>query len=207
MSDLLLYHISPSRSSIVLWMLEEVGEPYEVKLLDIKKGENREPAYLAVNPMGKVPAIRHDGVVITEAAAICCYLADRFPAAGLGPTLGDRDRGPYLKWLFFGPSCLEPALIDKMMKREGGGRSQLGWGDYDAVVEVLRKAVSRAPFLLGERFSAADVVIGSGLRWGMLFKGFPELPEFTAYMRRLEERPALKRAHAKDAEFMKAAAS
>jgi glutathione S-transferase len=180
MSDLLLYHISPSRSSIVLWMLEEIGEHYDIKLLDLKKGENREPAYLAVNPMGKVPALSHRGVVITEAAAICCYLADRFPARRLAPAIADPKRGPYLKWLFFGPSCLEPALIDRMMKREGGQRSALGWGDFDSVVSVLREAVSRTPFLLGDDFTAADVVIGSGLRWGMMFKGLPELPEFTS---------------------------
>jgi glutathione S-transferase len=205
MSDLLLYHISPSRSSIVLWMLEEIGEPYDIELLDLKKGENREPAYLAVNPMGKVPALRHRGVVITEAAAICCYLADRFPAARLSPPIADARRGPYLKWLFYGPSCLEPALIDRMMKREGGQRSALGWGDFDSVVSVLREAVSRTPFLLGDDFTAADVVIGSGLRWGMMFKGLPELPEFTNYTKRLEARPALQRANAKDAEFAKPA--
>jgi glutathione S-transferase len=205
MSDLLLYHAAPSRSSIVLWMLEEVGEPYEIELLDIKKGENLEPAYLAVNPMGKVPTIRHQGVVISEGAAICCYLADRFPARRLAPAIADPKRGPYLKWLFFGPSCLEPALIDKMLKREGAQRSAVGWGNYDTVVSVLRDAVSRAPFMLGEEFSAADVVIGSGLRWGMMFKGFPELPEFTSYVKRLAARPAMQRANAKDAELMKAA--
>jgi glutathione S-transferase len=205
MSDLLLYHISPSRSSIVLWMLEEIGEPYDVHLLDMKKGENREPAYLAVNPMGKVPAIRHDGMVVTEAAAICCYLADRFPKAQLSVPLDRAQRGIYLKWLFFGPSCLEPALIDRMLKREGGQRSALGWGDFDSVVEVLRDGVSRAPYLMGERFTAADVIIGSGLRWGMMFKGLPDLPEFLAYTKRLEERPALKRANAKEAEFAKPA--
>jgi glutathione S-transferase len=206
MSDLTLYHISPSRSSIVLWMLEEVGEPFDIHLLDAKKGENREPAYLAVNPMGKVPAIRHKGVVITEGAAICCYLADSFPAAKLNVPIGDPQRGPYLKWLFFGPSCVEPAMLDHMMKREGGQRSTLGWGDHESVVDVLRDAVSKGPFLMGERFTAADVIVGSGLRWGMMFKGLPELPEFATYVKRLTERPAAKRAEAKDAEFQKRAA-
>jgi glutathione S-transferase len=206
MSDLTLYHISPSRSSIVLWMLEEVGEPFDIHLLDAKKGENREPTYLAVNPMGKVPAIRHKGVVITEAAAICCYLADSFPAAKLNVPIGDPQRGPYLKWLFFGPSCVEPAMFDHMMKREGGQRSSLGWGDHESVVSVLRGALSKGPFLMGERFTAADVIIGSGLRWGMMFKGLPELPEFATYVKRLTERPAAKRAEAKDAGFQKRAA-
>src|SRR5262249_38746819 len=108
MSDLTLYHISPSRSSIVLWMLEELGEPYDVHLLRMQKGENRQSDYLAINPMGKVPAIRHKGVVITECAAICCFLADYYPAAKLNVPIDDPRRGPYLKWLFFGPSCVEP---------------------------------------------------------------------------------------------------
>jgi glutathione S-transferase len=205
MSDLLLYHACPSRSSIVLWMLEEAGEPYDIQLLDLNKGESRTPAYLAINPMGKVPAIRHNGVVVTEAAAICCYLADRFPAARLSLPIEDAGRGPYVKWLFFGPSCLEPALTDRMLKREGAPQRALGWGDLDTVVGVLRKAVSGAPFLMGERLTAADIVIGSGLRWGLMTKGLPELPEFVAYVKRLEERPALKRANAKEAEFSKPA--
>ena len=205
MADLLLYHISPSRSSTVLWMLEEVGEPYDVHLLDMKKGENRETDYLTVNPMGKVPAIRHEGVVITEAAAICCYLADRFPKAGLSVPLDRAQRGVYLKWLFFGPSCFEPALTDRMLKREGAQRSMVGWGDFDSVVSVLREAVSRTTFLMGDRFTAADVIIGSGVRFGMMVKGLPALPEFVAYAKRLEERPALKRANAKEAEFSKPA--
>jgi glutathione S-transferase len=203
--DLIFYHAPQSRSSIVHWMLEEIGEPYDLHLLDLNKEENRQPAYLAVNPMGKVPAISHEGVVVTEAAAICCYLADRFPAAGLSVPVDQARRGLYLKWLFFGPSCLEPAMIDRMMKREGGPRRALGWGDLEAVIGVLRQAVSQAPFLMGERFTAADVVIGSGLRYGMMVNGLPELPEFIAYTKRLETRPALKRATAKDAELAKRA--
>ncbi len=199
MPDLVLYHIAPSRSSIVMWMLEEVGEPYEVHLLSMQKGENRMPDYLAVNRMGKAPALRHNGVVITEAAAICCYLADRFPQAGLSVPIQDAQRGPYLKWLFFGPSCFEPALLDRMLQREGAPKQMVGWGDFDTVIDVLRDAVSRTPFLLGDRFTTADVIIGAGLRWGLRTKGVPELPEFLAYTGRLEARPALQRATAKDA--------
>jgi glutathione S-transferase len=205
MAQLTLYHGAPSRSSIVHWMLEEVGQPYELKLLDLKKGENRQPGYLAINPMGKVPALKHGDVVITEAAAICCYLADAFPAAGLAVPIGDARRGPYLKWLFFGPSCLEPALIDKMLKREGASKSTVGWGDYDTVLDVLTRAVTPGPYLLGDLFTAADVVIGSGLRWGMMFKGIPETPEFARYTTRLAQRPALKRAIEKDGQLMAAA--
>ena len=203
---LTLYHSPQSRSTRMIWLLEEIGEPYDVQLLDTKNGENRQSAYLVINPMGKVPALRHRGVVITEGAAICCYLADQFPAAMLNVPIGDPQRGPYLKWLFFGPSCIEPAMLDHMLKREGGPRSQLGWGDYESVVKVLRGAVSKGPFLMGQRFTAADVVIGSGLRYGMMFKGLPELPEFGAYVKRLTERPAAKRAEAKDAQFQKQAA-
>ena len=195
-----LYHAAPSRSSIARWMLEEVGEPYDLHLLSLQKGENREPAYLAINPMGKVPALDHDGVIVTEAAAICAYLADAFPKAGLNVPLGDKRRGPYLKWLFFGPSCVEPAVTDRAFPRkEEARRGMLGYGDYDTVLEVLAKAVSGGPYILGEQFTAADVVIGSGLSWGMQFKLIVERPEFTAYVGRLNQRPALKRAQEKDA--------
>jgi glutathione S-transferase len=197
---LTLYHAIPSRSSIARWMLEEIGEPYDIHLLNLQAGDNQKPAYLSVNPMGKVPAIDHDGVIVTEAAAICAYLADAFPKAGLNVPVGDKRRGAYLKWLFFGPSCVEPAITDRAFPRkEEARRSTLGHGDYDTVMDVLAKGVAGGPYLLGGQFTAADVVIGSGLRWGMMFKMIPERPEFTAYVGRLNERPALKRAQEKDA--------
>ena len=203
MADLTLYHAAPSRSSIVHWMLEEVGEPYDIQLVSFKKGENRLPNYLAVNPMGKVPALRHRDVVITEAAAICTYLADEFPRAKLNVPVGNPKRGTYLKWLFFGPSCVEPAIMERAYPRKDTPpRAALGFGEFETVVDVLAKAAAAArPYLLGEQFTAADVVIGSGLRWGTMFKLLPERSEFTAYLKRLEERPALKRATAKDAEL------
>jgi glutathione S-transferase len=194
-----LYHAAPSRSSIVHWMLEEIGQPYDLHLLSLKKEDNRAPAYLAVNPMGKVPALKHGDVVVTESAAICLYLADAFPQAGLTVPIGDRRRGPFLKWLFFGPSCLEPAMTDRAFKRaEAPPRAALGYGDYDTTMDAVAKAVEPGPYLLGEQFSAADVVIGSTLRWGMLFKIVPERAEFLAYTGRLTERPAFKRAQQKD---------
>ncbi len=197
---LTLYHAIHSRSSIVRWMLEEVGQPYEIRLLDLQAGDNLSPSYLAVNPMGKVPALDHDGVVVTEAAAICAYLADAFPNAGLAVPIGDKRRGTYLKWLFFGPSCVEPAVTDRAFPRkEEARRSTLGHGDFDTVMDVLASGVSASPYLLGEQFTAADVVIGSGLRWGMMFKLIPPRPEFTAYVDRLNARPAFKRAQDKDA--------
>jgi glutathione S-transferase len=198
-SKLTLYHACPSRSSIARWMLEEIGEPYEVELLDLKEGDQRKPSYLAINSMGKVPALKDGDVVITEVAAICCYLADAYSTAKLAPPIGDARRGPYLKWLFFGPSCVEPAMIDKTLGRLDAPRSTVGWGDYETVVDVLKHALADTPYLLGEQFSAADVVIGADIRWGMKFKMLPELPEFVAYAERLGERPALQRQIAKDA--------
>ena len=202
MANLTLYHAAPSRSSITRWMLEEVGEPYDIHLLSLSRGDNRTPGYLAINPMGKVPALRHGDVVITEAAAICTYLADEFPHAKLNVPIGDPRRGVYLKWLFFGPSCIEPAIMDRAFPRkEEARRSALGYGDVDTVMEVVTKAVAKGPYIMGEQFTAADVVIGSGLRWGMMFKLLPERPEFTAYVGRLAARPALQRADEKDKEL------
>ena len=202
MAKLTLYHAAPSRSSITRWMLEEVGEPYDIHLLSLSKGENRAADYLAVNPMGKVPALKHGDVVITEGAAICTYLADEFPRAKLNVPVGTPRRGVYLKWLFFGPSCIEPAMTDRAFPRkEEARRAMLGYGDFDTAMEVVAKAVEKGPYLLGEQFTAADVVIGSTLRFGMMFKLIPERPEFTAYVGRLATRPALQRAEAGDKEL------
>ena len=159
---LTLYHASPSRSSIVLWMLEELGEPYAMKLIKLSAGENIKPDYLAINPMGKVPALNHRGTIITEVAAICTYLADAFPEKKLNVPVGTPRRGVYLKWLFFGPSCMEPAVIDRAAPRkEEARRGMLGYGDFDTTMNVVAKAVEQGPWLMGEQFTAADVVIGS----------------------------------------------
>jgi glutathione S-transferase len=202
MAELTLYHAAPSRSSIARWMLEEIGEPYELKLLRLSEGDQQKPDYLAINPMGKVPALQHGDVVITESAAICTYLADAFPKAGLGIPIGDPRRGIYLKWLFFGPGCLEPAVIDRAAPRkEEPRRAMLGYGDFDTVMNVLAKAVEKGPWLMGEQFTAADVVIGANIRWGMIFKLLPERKEFLDYAARIAARPAAQRAEAKDKEL------
>jgi len=202
MAALTLYHAAPSRSSIVRWMLEEVGEPYDIHLLSLAKGEQLAPDYIAVNPTGKVPALKHGDVAITEAAAICTYLADAFPKAGLSVPIGEPRRGVYLKWLFFGPSCIEPAMMDRAAPRkEEPRRGMLGYGEFDTVMDVVAKAVAVGPHIMGEQFTAADVVVGSGLRFGMMFKLLPERPEFTAYVGRLALRPALQRTQAKDKEL------
>jgi glutathione S-transferase len=203
MAKLTLYHASPSRSSIVLWMLEELGEPYDVHLLSLSKGENRAPEYLGINPMGKVPALNHGDTVITEVAAICTYLADEFPAAKLHVPVGTPGRGTYLKWLFFAPGCLEPAVIDRAAPRkEEPRRAMLGYGDFDTTMNVVAAAVEKGPYLMGDQFTAADIVIGAQIRWGMMFKMIPERPEFTAYAGRLAARPAAQRAEAKDKKYV-----
>jgi glutathione S-transferase len=202
MPDLTLYHIAPSRSSIVLWMLEELGAPYEIKLLKMSEGDNLKPDYLAVNPMGKVPALKHGDAVITEVAAICTYLADEFPANKLNVPVGTPRRGVYLKWLFFGPSVFEPAMTDRAFPRKEDPRaSAVGWRDFDTVLDIVAKALKPGPYLMGEQFTAADVVVGSGLRYGMMFKLIPERKEFSDYVARLNARPAAQRAAAKDKEF------
>lgn len=202
MADLTLYHASPSRSSVALWMLEEVGEPYDIHLLSLQKEEQRKPDYLAINPMGKVPALRHGDTVITENAAICTYLADAFPQANLAVPIGTPRRGLYLKWLFFGPGCLEPAVVDRAAPRkEEPRRAMLGYGDFDTTMNVVAKAVEKGPWLMGEQFTAADVVIGANIRWATIFKLIPERPEFIAYSQRIAARPAAQRAEAKDKEL------
>jgi glutathione S-transferase len=199
MGKLTLYHAAPSRSSIVRWMLEELGEPYELHVLSLAKSEQLQPDHLAVNPMGKVPALKHGDAVVTEAAAICTYLADEFPQARLNIPVGDPRRGPYLKWLFFGPSCIEPAMTDRAFPRqEQPRRGMLGYGNFDTVMDVVTKAVEPGPYLMGEQFTAADVIVGSTLRWGLMFGLLPKRPEFIAYVGRLEQRPALQRAVAAD---------
>jgi glutathione S-transferase len=205
LADLTLYHAAPSRSSIARWMLEELGVPYDLHVLSLAKGEQRAPDYLAVNPMGKVPALKHGDAVITEAAAICTYLADEFPQARLNVPIGDPRRGTYLRWLFFAPSCIEAAITDRAFPRkEEPRRGMLGYGDFDTVMGVVAAAVEPGPYLMGEQFTAADVVLGSTLRWGMMFGLLPKRPEFVAYAGRLEQRPALKRAVALDQELANA---
>jgi glutathione S-transferase len=202
MPKMTLYHAAPSRSSIALWMLEELGEPYDVKLLKLSAGDNLKPDYLAINPMGKVPALKHGDATITESAAICTFLADEYPRASLNVPVGAPGRGVYLKWLFFGPSCIEPAIVDRASPRkEEARRGMLSYGDFDTVMNVTAKAVERGPWLMGEQFTAADVIIGSNIRFGMMFKMIPARKEFTDYAARIAARPAAQRAEKKDKEL------
>lgn len=197
MSDeIVFYHNPRSRSQMVHWMLEEAGAPYRIMPIDFEKGEHKTPSFLAMNPMGKLPTIVHRGVVVTETAAIIAYIADTFPAAGLAPSSGDALRGAWYRWLFFGAGCFEPALLDRMMNRpEVERKAAVGWGSYDEVVAALKGALAAGPWLLGDRFSAADVYVGSEIRFAMMF-GAPGLKGekvFDDYVARLSARPAAQR--------------
>jgi len=202
--ELTLHHCPNTRSSGALVLLEELGAPYRVQVLNMKAGEQRQPAYLAINPMGKVPALTHGDALVTEQVAVFLYLADLFPQAGLAPAIGDPLRGPYLRWMAFYGSSFEPALIDKSRKLEPVSPGMLPYGDYDTMLNTLRDQLDKAPYLLGERFSAADVLWGTALRWTMMFGLVPDLPVLKAYAERVNNRPAALRARSKDAELAKA---
>lgn len=196
MADELVFYTHPqSRGRIVRWMLEEISQPYRTELLEYGT-TMKAPAYLAINPMGKVPAIRHGDTVVTEAAAICAYLADAFPGARLAPPSDDRRRGPYYRWLFFGAGPLEAAWTNKGMgfvvppERE----RMAGYGRLETVIAALEQAVSRTEYVVGDSFTAADVYIGSGLSFGMQFGMIEKRPAFERYCQHLSARPAAQRA-------------
>jgi glutathione S-transferase len=201
-----LYHAPQTRSSGTLLLLEELGAPYRLHVLNMKAGEQRQPAYLAINPMGKVPAITHNGALITEQVAISLYLADLFPLAGLTPAIGDPRRGPYLRWFIFYAACFEPAAVDKALQRDAGGQSMSPYGDFETVLNTLYAQLSLGPYLLGDQPTAADVLWGSALRWMTMFKLVPERPDVMAYVNRMSERPAAVRAREKDAALVAAQA-
>jgi glutathione S-transferase len=195
MTDELVFYTNPaSRGRIVRWMLEEIGQPYRAEVLDY--GAMKAPDYLAINPMGKVPAIRHADTVVTECAAICAYLADIFPLAGLAPPHGDHHRGPYYRWLLFAAGPVEAAATNKAMGfvlPEGKQRSA-GYGCYDDTMKALEMAVSQSDYVAGNSFSAADVYVGSQIGWGMMFGTIDKRPAFERYWARVSARPAHQRA-------------
>lgn len=197
MADDLIFYTNPmSRGRIVRWMLEEVGRPYRTEVLDYGT-TMKAPDYLAINPMGKVPALACDGEVVTECAAICTFLADRFPEAELAPGAKDAGRGTFLRWMFFAAGPLEAAVTARSLGLEppADRAGTVGYGSYDAMVDALETAVSGpGPWILGDRFSAADVYVGSQINWGLMFKSLPDRPAFVAYADRLRARPAYVRA-------------
>jgi glutathione S-transferase len=191
-----LYWSPRSRSFTALWLMEETGVPYERVLIDIQKGSQRTLEFLEVNPMGKVPALQDGEATMAEAAAICAYVAERYPEAKLAPDLGDSHRAKFLYWLFFAPSCIEPAIAQIATKMEMSTMAA-GWGDAQRVFDVLEAALEEGPWILGEQFSAADIAIGSSLNFAIrLFKMVPPRPAFDRYLDRCAARPAFKIAEA-----------
>lgn len=204
MSDLVFYTNPQSRGQTVRWMLEEVGAPYETEILDYGTSMKAEP-YLSINPMGKVPAIRHKGKVVTEVAAICCYLADAFPEAGLAPE--PSDRADYYRWIFFTSGPVEAAFTARAMGWELPVERQAmaGFGNYDLAMSTLERAISAKPFIAGDRFTAADLFVGAMVNFMLTFKLLEPSPAFTDYAARMTDRPAYRRASEIDAELMEAA--
>ncbi|MBS0331795.1 MAG: glutathione S-transferase family protein [Proteobacteria bacterium] len=191
--DLIFYTNPMSRGRIVRWMLEEVGTPYEAVILDYAS-TLKGPEYLAVNPMGKIPAIKHGDTVVTEGAAICAYLADAFPAAGLAPPTDDR--GDYYRWLFFAAGCVEAAVTARSLGLEPKPEQKrmAGFGSLDDTLAALETAVAGKDYIAGGKFTAADVYVGSQIGWGMQFGSIDKRPAFTAYWDRISARPAAVRA-------------
>ena len=202
MTDLTFFHSPQTRSSAALVLLEELGVPFHLHLLNMRAGEQRQPAYLAINPMGKVPAVKDDDALVTEQGAVFIYLADRFPEKGLAPAIGDPLRGPYLRWMVFYGSSFEPAVCDKAMKREPGALAMMPYGDYDTTIKTVVDQLDRGSYLLGERFSAADILWGVALNWTTMFGLVPEHPVLRAYIDRITARPAYRKVTARDAELV-----
>lgn len=192
MADELVFYTNPmSRGRIVRWMLEEVGQPYRTELLEWNT-TMKSPEYKAINPMGKVPAIRHGNTVVTEAAAICAYLADAFPQASLAPAPTSRERGPYYRWLFFASGPLEQTVVNRNLGfvTPPERRIMAGYGSFEDVMDTLEKAVSVDAWLTGDRFTAADLYVGAHLGWGMQSGGVEKRPAFERFVARVTQRPA-----------------
>ena len=196
---LVFFHAPNTRPSGTRILLEELSAPHELRVVNMKAGEQRQPAFLAVNPMGKVPAILHRGALVTEQAAIFIYLADLFPKAGLAPAPNDRLRGSYLRWLVYYGSSFEPAVVDRALKREPAPPAMSPYGDYDTMLKTLTDQLAKGPYLLGDRMTAADVLWGTALAWTTAFKIVPELPVIMDYVKRLGARPAVAKVKAEDA--------
>ncbi len=202
MSDDLVFYTNPqSRGRIARWMLEETGADYRTEVVDYAT-RMKGAEYLAINPMGKVPAIVHHGKVVTEGAAICAYLADAFPQAGLAPR--PEERADYYRWLFFAAGPVEQALTNNSVEFDPSPEQsrRFGYGNYATTVDVLEHAVSAHPYIAGDRFTAADVYVGSAVGWGTLFGTLPKRDAFLAYFERLSGREAFKRAAEKDDALM-----
>ena len=199
MTELTLYTNPMSRGRIARWMLEEVGKPYETVLLEYGT-TMKAPEYLSINPMGKVPAIKHGETVVTEAAAICAYLADAFPEKNLAPPPGDRRRGPYYRWMFFAAGPVEASVTAKALGllAPADKKALAGYGTFEETISALERAVGDTPFICGDQFTAADVYVGAQLGWGMMFGTIDKRSVFEEYFSRLQARPAARRANELD---------
>jgi glutathione S-transferase len=205
MSDtrkLVFFHSPNTRSAGARVLLEELGVPYEMHVINMKAGEQRQPEFLKVNPMGKVPAVLHGDQLITEQVALYIYLPDIFPEAGLAPALTDPLRGPYLRWIAYYGSCFEPGVVDRALKRDPAPPSMCPYGDYDTMFGTLVDQLRKGPYILGERFSAADLLWGLSLRWMTGFKIVEGLPEIMAYVERVSSRPSFVKVSESDAKLM-----
>ena len=193
-----LYYSPQTRATGARVLLEELKVPYTLHVLNMKAGEQRQPDYLSINPLGKVPAVRIGETLVTEQGAIYLYLADLFPEAGLAPGLRDPDRGAYLRWLFIYGSCFEPAVVDRYMKREPGSMNETPYASYESLIDLLEETLKTGPYLLGERFTAADLLWGIALRWTTMFGLVEARPAFQAYMERIGNRASIQKVSAED---------
>jgi glutathione S-transferase len=199
-----LFHAPRTRSSGALALLEELNAPYKLHSLNMKAGEQRQSAYLSLNPMGKVPAVLHGDTLITEQVAIGIYLADLFPEAGITPAIDDKLRGPYLRWYVFYAACFEPALVDKAMKREPGPVAMVPYGDLTTTLNALTTQLSKGPWILGDRFTAADVLWGTALTWMAGFGLVDAIPPIRNYIDLWNARPSVSKVAQIDADLLKA---
>ncbi|MBW8640082.1 glutathione S-transferase family protein [Hoeflea sp. WL0058] len=199
-----LYYSPRTRAKGVRVLLEELGAPYDLHALNMAKGEQRAPDYLVINPLGKVPAIRHGDALVTEQSAIYIYLADAFPDAGLALAIGEPDRGAFLRWIVFYSSCFEPALIDKSMGREPPPASRSAYGSFETVIDAIQSNLSAQAFMAGDRFTAADLLWGGALRLMTGFGLVPRTPVFDAYIEKTTSRPSFRKVAEED-EIMAAA--
>jgi glutathione S-transferase len=196
-----LFHSPNTRSAGVLMLLQELNADYELHVLNMKANDQRKSDYLAINPMGKVPAIMHGEALVTEQVAIYLYLADLYPEAQLAPAIGDPLRGPYLRWMVFYGSCFEPAIVDRSQKREPAPLATSPYGNFDTMLGTLTDQLSKGKYLLGDRFTALDVLWGSALTWTTMFKLVPTLPVIQAYIEQFSTRPSVRWVREKDAEL------
>lgn len=199
LGEITLFHTPQSRSTGTLVLLEELSAPYTLKVLNMKIGEQRRPEYLAINPLGKVPAVLDGDALVTEQVAICIHLADRFSKADLAPAIGDPLRGPYLRRLAFYAACYEPAITDVWQKRSPAAPMESPYGSFEAMLDVIDGWLAPGPYILGARFSAADILWGTALGWGMMFGLVPERPTFSAYVERIRSRPSVRHVEERDA--------